>query len=107
MTMKSTIIVIVFLFFVQAVLAQTSDSSKVTQHNSQTANSKYVAGDNRISSADSARAAYFLSHPDAVRVSPVFRYEPGNGTPNSANRVFLSNDTIITPTIRYYPSKKP
>jgi hypothetical protein len=43
---------------------------------------------------------------DTVIITPVFRYEHHSDSLNKSKRAFISNDTIITPTMRHYPLKK-
>lgn len=44
---------------------------------------------------------------DSLNITPVFRYESPADSAEALNRFnYMGPDTIITPTIRYYPPKR-
>lgn len=44
--------------------------------------------------------------PDSMRHTPVFRYQPAKDSNRYFHERIIGNDTIITPTMRYYPPLK-
>lgn len=58
-------------------------------------------------SIEQQRHEILEAQPDSLNITPVFRYESPTDSAEFPNRfIYMGPDTIITPTIRYYPPKR-
>lgn len=106
MKMKAVIAILGLMLMFHLAAAQQIDSAGMGPNKVVVATSPSTVGQNPATSADSARYEYYRTHPEAQTISPVFRYQNTSSGQPPVKRELLSNDTIITPTMRYYPPRK-
>jgi hypothetical protein len=96
------LILLVFFLASNALFAQQQSSNSVNPNKNATVK---TSPDARQIQVDSGEINPWKSVPDSLKVTPMYRYVDRSQEAVINNRVFPS-DTIITPTMRYYPGRK-
>lgn len=98
--MKKLLFLLFCLFLsVSALQAQTTAEKRNIGTNS--------AEINNSMSIEQQRHEILEAQADSLNITPVFRYESPADSADALNKLnYMGPDTIITPTIRYYPPKR-
>lgn len=94
------LIIISFVFF--TCYSAISQTTKTTSIVAETENVKNSKNNSVNDSLFTIREKSKRTPPDTTVISPAFRYDKSRSITPAA----MGNDTIITPTIRYYPPSK-